>query len=147
MTAHIKKSPVNVLRTGARNGWSTYRMLMKIMVPVYLGVALLQQTGLLSVLADALAPFMAFWNLPGDAALAMVAGHCINLYAAVAVIAAGDWDPASVTVAGVILGVSHNHFIEGAIFRKMRAPALVLVGLRIVVGWTLGWVVARTMVS
>lgn len=131
------------IRTGTVKGLATYWMLMKIMVPVYVTVALLQHTPVLPAVARFFEPAMEFWHMPGEAALVMVLGHCVNLYAAVAVIATGHWDPASVTVAGVILGVSHNHFMEGAILHKMRAPALLLVGMRIVVGWTLGWVVGR----
>jgi len=118
---------------------------MRVMVPVYIGVSLLQRTPAFQFMADRFAPAMSLWHLPGDAALAMVVGHCVNLYAAVAVIAAGHWDPMAVTVAGVILGVSHNHFVEGAILRQMRAPALALIGMRITVGWSLGWVVAQLM--
>jgi hypothetical protein len=88
---------------------------------------------------------MRIWHLPGDAALAMVLGHFVNLYAAIAVIAIGNWDPIAVTIAGVILGVSHNHLMEAAILRKMQAPALLLTGMRVVVGWSLGWLVAMLL--
>ncbi len=142
-SASPRPAALAAFRTGAVKGLSTYWMLMKIMVPVYVTVALLQYTPILPAVARVFEPAMGFWHMPGDAALVMVLGHCVNLYAAVAVIAAGHWDPASVTVAGVILGVSHNHFMEGAILRKMRAPALLLVGMRIIVGWSLGWMVAQ----
>jgi hypothetical protein len=88
---------------------------------------------------------MGIWHLPGDAALAMVLGHFVNLYAALAVIAAGKWDPVAVTVAGIILGVSHSHLMESAIFRKMRAPYGILLGLRLGAGWSLGWIVATIL--
>ncbi|HUU45367.1 MAG TPA: nucleoside recognition domain-containing protein [Acidobacteriota bacterium] len=130
------------LRTGVKKGLATYWMLMKIMIPVYIVVAALQHTPVLPAVARFFEPAMGVWHLPGDAALAMVLGHVVNLYAAVAVIAAGHWNPVAVTIAGVILGVSHNHLMEGAILKKMRAPALVLIVMRIVIGWSLGWLVA-----
>jgi len=133
------------LRTGVKKGLATYWMLMKIMIPIYIVVAALQHTPVLPAIARFFGPAMGIWHLPGDAALAMVLGHVVNLYAAVAVIAAGQWNPVAVTVAGIILGVSHNHIMEGAILRKMRAPAMVLVIMRIAIGWTLGWIVAALM--
>jgi spore maturation protein SpmB len=132
----------NVLVVGAKKGLATFWMLMRIMIPVYIVVALLNHTPVLPAIAHFFEPFMGIWRLPGEAALAMVLGHCVNIYSAVAVIAAGKWDPVAVTVAGVVLGVSHSHIMEAAIFRQMRAPALVLVPLRIIAGWSLGWLVA-----
>jgi spore maturation protein SpmB len=115
---------------------------MRVMIPVYIIVTLLGHTAILPAVARFCQPAMGLWHLPGDAALAMVLGHFVNLYAALAVIAAGKWDPVAVTVAAIILGVSHNHILEATILRQMRAPTAVLVALRLVVGWSLGWVVA-----
>ena len=142
MTETTAPATWDVLRNGTRKGLETYWLLMKIMIPVYVVVALLQQTPVLPAVAAFFEPAMQYWHMPGEAALVMVLGHTVNLYAAVAVIATGQWDPVSVTIAGVILGVSHNHFMEGAILKKMQAPILLLVPLRIVMGWTLGWIVA-----
>lgn len=144
MTTTTAPTPTlwQVLRSGTQKGLATYWMLMKIMVPVYIGVALLQHTPVIPAVAGFFEPAMSYWHLPGEAALALVLGHCVNLYAAVAVIATGNWSPEAVTVAGVILGVSHNHIMEGAILSKMRAPALLLVAMRIVIGWTLGFIIA-----
>ena len=134
-----------VLAVGVKKGLWTFWMLMKIMVPVYVIVTLLNHTPVLPAIARFFEPFMGIWQLPGDAALALVLGHVVNLYAAIAVIAAGGWDPGAVTVAGVILGVSHSLVMEGAILRKMRAPALVVISMRIVLGWTLGYLVALVL--
>ncbi|MBI3873297.1 MAG: nucleoside recognition protein [candidate division Zixibacteria bacterium] len=130
-----------VLAKGAKKGLHTFWILMRVMIPIYTIVALLGHTPILPAIARFFQPAMGLWHLPGDAALAMVIGHVVNLYAALAVIAAGHWNPTAVTVAGLILGVSHSHLMEAAIFRQMRAPALVLVALRLVLGWTLGWLV------
>jgi hypothetical protein len=134
-----------VLVAGIKKGLWTFWMLMKIMVPVYIVVTVLNHTPVLPAIAEFFEPFMGIWRLPGDAALALVLGHVVNLYVAIAVIAAGGWDPASITVAGVILGVSHSLVMEGAILRQMRAPALVVILMRIVLGWTLGYIVALAL--
>jgi len=134
-----------ILTVGVKKGLWTFWMLMKIMVPVYLIVTLLNHTPVLPAIAKFFEPFMGIWRLPGDAALALVLGHVVNLYVAIAVIAAGNWDPASVTVAGVILGVSHSLVMEGAILRQMRAPALVVILMRIILGWGLGYLVALAL--
>lgn len=134
-----------ILRHGARRGLETFWMLMRIMIPVYILVTLLNHTPILPAIARFFEPFMGIWRLPGEAALALVLGHFVNLYAALAVIAAGGWDATAVTVAAVLLGVSHSHVMEAAIFRQMRAPAMVLVALRLSVGWSLAWLVAQML--
>jgi hypothetical protein len=122
-------------------GLKTFWLLMRVMIPVYIIIAILARTPVLPAIADFCQPAMGIWGLPGDAALAMVLGHFVNLYAALAVIAAGQWDPAAVTVAAVILGISHSHLMESAIFRLMNAPFGVLAAVRVTAGWGLGWVV------
>jgi len=129
------------LKRGALKGLKTFWLLMRIMIPVYVIISVLARTPVLGAVANFFKPAMGIWGLPGDAALAMVLGHFVNLYAALAVIAAGHWDPTAVTVAAVILGISHSHIMESAIFRLMRAPYGVLSAIRIVAGWGLGWVV------
>ncbi len=144
-TPTLAPASESVLLVGFRKGVSTFWTLMKIMVPVYVVVSVLGHTPVLPAVSRFFEPFMGIWHLPGEAALALLLGHVVGLYAALAVIAVGGWDPVSVTVAGVILGISHSLVMEGAIFRKMRAPAMLVVSLRIITGWTLGWVVATIL--
>lgn len=140
-------SPIrSVLWRGVRKGLGTFWILMRVMIPVYIIVTLLGHTPVLPALARFFQPAMGIWHLPGDAALAMVLGHFVNLYSALAVIAAGKWNATAVTVAAIILGVSHNHILETAILKQMRAPAAVLVALRLIVGWSLGWMIAVIIV-
>jgi hypothetical protein len=131
-----------ILKRGTISGLRVFWVFMRIMIPIYIIVAVLARTPVLPAIAAFFQPAMGIWHLPGDAALAMVLGHFVNLYAALAVIAAGHWDPTAVTVAGIILGISHSHLMESAIFRKMQAPYGVLLGLRLSAGWAIGWVVA-----
>ncbi|MEW5873557.1 MAG: nucleoside recognition domain-containing protein [Candidatus Zixiibacteriota bacterium] len=138
----VVTSTAAILKLGTRRGLETFWMLMRIMIPVYIIVTLLDHTPILPAIARFFEPFMGIWKLPGEAALAMVLGHFVNLYAALAVIAAGGWNATAVTVAAIVLGVSHSHVMEAAIFRQMRAPALILVALRVTLGWSLGWLVA-----
>jgi hypothetical protein len=131
-----------VLQRGVKQGLRTFWILMRVMIPVYIIIAILARTPVLPAIADFFQPAMGIWRLPGDAALAMVVGHFVNLYAALAVIAAGQWDPDAVTVAAIILGISHSHLMESAVFRLMHLPYAVLATLRVTAGWGLGWIVA-----
>jgi hypothetical protein len=139
------ESTVVILKRGAGQGLRTFWILMRVMIPVYVGIALLSRTPVLPAIAEFFQPAMGIWHLPGDAALAMVLGHFVNLYAALAVIAAGHWDPTAVSVAAIILGISHSHIMESAIFRLMRMPFGVLATIRVTAGWGLGWIVAALM--
>lgn len=145
MTTSNSLPTAPILRRGLLQGLKTFWILMRVMVPIYIIIEILSRTPVLPAIADFCQPAMGIWHLPGDAALAMVVGHFVNLYAALAVIAAGHWDPAAVTVAAIILGISHSHLMESAIFRLMRAPYGVLATIRVTAGWGLGWIVAALM--
>ena len=127
---------------GLHKALVSFFMLCRIMIPVYVVMTILGRTPVLPWVADACAPFMKFWGLPGDAAMALVLGMTINIYACIAATAALGLTPAQMTVVGIIIGVSHNQIMEGAILRRMGAPISILVPLRIVGGLGLGWLVA-----
>lgn len=147
MTATNSLPTWPILKRGMLQGLKTFWILMRVMVPVYIVIEVLDRTPILPAIAEFFQPAMGIWHLPGDAALAMVAGHFVNLYAALAVIAAGHWDPVAVTVAAIILGISHSHVMESAIFRMMRAPYAVLATIRVTAGWGLGWVIAALLTN
>ena len=127
---------------GLHKALGSFFMLCRIMIPVYVVMTILGRTPVLPWVADACAPFMKLWDLPGDAAMALVLGMTINIYACIAATAALGLTPAQMTVVAVIIGVSHNQIMEGAVLHKTGAPIGILIPLRVIAGLGLGWLVA-----
>ncbi len=122
---------VQSLRTGLRRGGHAVLVLAKVMVPVYLLVDLLQQTPFLRALSELLAPAMGAFGLPGEAAIVLVAGMVVNLYAAIAAIAPLGLGPREVTILGLMLGLCHGMILETAIIRQVGTRWAALAGLRL----------------
>ncbi|MFC1475656.1 nucleoside recognition domain-containing protein [Candidatus Zixiibacteriota bacterium] len=130
------------LGAGLHKGLGSYWMLCKVMVPVYVIMTVLAQTPVLPWIAGICAPLMKYLGLPGDAAMALILGMTINLYASIAATVALNLTPQQMTIVGVIILVSHNNIMEGAILHKTGAPVGFLIPLRIVASLVLGWLVA-----
>lgn len=131
-----------IIGQGIHKGLGSFWMLGKVMVPVYVIMTVLAQTPVLPWIAGVCAPLMKYWGLPGDAAMALILGMTINIYASIAATVALHLTPAQMTIVGVIIGISHNNIMEGAILHKTGAPVGFLVPLRFVAALALGWLVA-----
>jgi hypothetical protein len=108
------------------------------MIPVYLLVAFLRHTPVFAYLGGIFEPLMIYFGLPGEAALAIVTGMLVNLYAAAAVVADLNMDTRQVTILALILGISHSQIMETAIVGKMRARPAVVTSVRLVFSLTAG---------
>ena len=73
---------------GVKKGWRSFIWICKIIIPVSFLVTLFQWTGWLNQLDAMLNPLMNLINLPPEAALPIISGMLINLYAAIAVMTA-----------------------------------------------------------
>ncbi len=128
--------------SGIHKGLSSYWMLCKVMIPVYVIMTVLAQTPVLPWIAGVCAPLMKYLGLPGDAAMALILGMTINIYASIAATVALNLTPQQMTIVGVIILVSHNNIMEGVILHKTGAPVGFIVPLRIIVSLVLGWLTA-----
>lgn len=117
--------------TGIKRGLGVFAHLAAIMIPVYIFVAILKRTPLFDYLGDLFSPLMKYFGLPGEAALALVTGMIVNLYAAAAVIADLRLDTRQVTIIALILGISHSQIMETAIVTKMKGRPFLVTSLRL----------------
>ncbi|MCC6442263.1 MAG: nucleoside recognition protein [Armatimonadetes bacterium] len=101
------------------------------MVPIYIAVAVLKHTPVVPWLSKMLSPAMGWFGLPGRAAIALVVGNVINLYAGIGAMVPLQLDRHEVTVLGLMLGISHSLPIETAVLRKMGIPIFFGTGLRL----------------
>lgn len=129
--------------TGFRRGIGVFAQLSGIMIPVYILVAVLKLTPVFGYLGDLFHPLMIYLGLPGEAALAIVTGNIVNLYAAAAVAADLHMTVRQMTVMALILGISHSQVMETAIVGKMRARPVIVsclrIGFSVLAGWTLNF--------
>lgn len=126
------------LYEGLKQGLYSFYTLFKIMTPVYIFISILKEIEVLEVLAGYFSPFMKFFGLPGEAALAIVLGWTVNLYAAIAAFAGLGLSIRQVTILAVMLGISHSHFMETAIIGRMKARPWLILPIRIVISLFIG---------
>ncbi|UCG42489.1 MAG: hypothetical protein JSU73_11560 [candidate division WOR-3 bacterium] len=125
-------------RDGTWHGTRAFLKLMMVVGPVYTGITVLRYTPALRVFADFTAPLMRHFGLPGDAALALILGNVINLYAGIGAITALHLPAAQLTVLSVMLLLSHSQILETAIFFRMKAKWWLLWAVRLVVSMLAG---------
>jgi spore maturation protein SpmB len=123
----------------------TILMLMKLMLPISLGVGLLRWTGLLATIAGFFAPAMALFRLPGEAAVPLVTGNLAGIYALVGAMAMLPLPPTAVTTLAAMTLVAHNLIIEGAVQNRTGTPWWFAVGIRLLAMLVVGAIVAGSI--
>lgn len=117
-------------------------MLAKVIIPVYFVVTFIQYTPVIDWIAEVFTPLMAIFNLPGEAAIILVLGNVLNLYAAVGAISAISLTSLEITVISIMLSFSHSLLVETAVTKKLGVSAtkvvLIRVGLAIAGGIVIG---------
>jgi hypothetical protein len=122
------------VRIGARSGLQTFWELARVMVPAYGVTLLLEYLGFIDLLARGARPIMNLLGLPGDAAVPLVVGYVLNIYAAVGSMQALDLSAAQVTVLAIAILIGHNLLVEGAVLHKAGMNGVVFGALRVVAG-------------
>jgi hypothetical protein len=122
------------IRLGALAGLQTFWDLAKVMIPAYGLTLALQRLGVIGWLSGLARPLMSALGLPGDAALPLVVGYVLNIYAAVGSMQALPLDARQVTVLAIALLIGHNVVVEGAVLQRAGMNAVAFGALRIVAG-------------
>ena len=79
------------LGIGLKAGLQTFWELARVMIPAYGATLILERLGVIEWLARAARPLMALLGLPGDAAVPLIVGYVLNIYAAVGSEPFGSW--------------------------------------------------------
>lgn len=119
------------LKRGLLVGLKTTWTLGKIIFPVTLIVALLQYTPVLPWVIKAIAPLMKLLGLSGDAAIPLVLGNFLNLYAAIGAILTLHFSVKEVFILAVMLSFSHNLFVESSVAMKTGVKLWVVLTTRL----------------
>jgi len=70
-------------------------------------------------------------GLPGEAAIGIISGMTLNMYAAIAALVPLYLNTKQMTIAGLFLGLAHNLFIETAVLTRAGANGVVILLVRI----------------
>ncbi|MHA6260739.1 nucleoside recognition domain-containing protein [Sporosarcina sp. CAU 1771] len=118
------------IKKGLQEGMKTTWSLGKIIFPITILVVILQHTPVLPWIINLVAPFMSLFGLSGDAAIPLVLGNALNLYAAIAGILSLEMSVKEVFIIAVMLSFSHNLFIETSVALKVGVKLWVVLLVR-----------------
>jgi hypothetical protein len=130
----LKATVVRDLRLGLKSGVHTFWTLARVMVPAYAAALVLERIGVIDVLAKAASPVMSLLGLPGEAAVPLVVGYILNIYAAVGAMQAISLDARQITVLAVAILIGHNLLVEGAVLRRAGMNGFAFGALRMFAG-------------
>ncbi|MDL4839280.1 nucleoside recognition domain-containing protein [Aquibacillus rhizosphaerae] len=122
---------IGILQRGFKQGISVTWTLGKVIFPVTIIVTILRYTQLLPWLIELISPFMKWIGLPGEAAVPLVIGNLLNLYAGIGAIVSFDFSVKEVFIMAIMLSFSHNLIIESTVASKVGVNWLIVVGVRI----------------
>lgn len=122
---------VGILRRGLAVGLQTTWTLGKVIFPITLIVSILQHTPVLQWIIQLVAPLMKWIGLPGDAAIPLVIGNLLNLYAGIGAILTLDLTVKEVLILAVMLSFSHNLLIESTVASRTGMSIALTVVVRL----------------
>ncbi len=124
------------LHTAMQSAW----IIIKLVIPIYILADILYYYNTLESVAFLLEPFTSMLGLPAEAALSIISGMFLNLYAAVAFAAPLDMTPHQWSVLAIFLGVCHSLVVESVIMRRLGISNLYSYSLRFLGGLAIAWV-------
>lgn len=116
---------------GVRKGLETMWILAKTLVPAYIVVNLLARTPLLEWLSNLTGPLLHWIGLPGEAAVPLVLGLVLNLYAAIGAMAPLDLTLKEATIIAIFLSMAHALIVETAVTSRIGVPARFALAVRL----------------
>ena len=125
-------------KRGLADGLKTALTLLKVIIPVFAVIKILEHTPVIGWISKVFDPFMRFVGLPGEAALAVVTGMLFNFYAALGIILALGLTAWQLTIMAVILSCCHELVLETAIIKKTGIPAWPVLTIRPVTAFGAG---------
>ncbi|XJZ26902.1 nucleoside recognition domain-containing protein [Bacillota bacterium Lsc_1132] len=119
------------MKKGLFVGLKTTWTLGKIIFPITLIVAVLQYTPVLPWLMKAITPVMKLLGLSGDAAIPLVLGYFLNLYAAIGAILTLHLTIKEVFILAVMLSFCHNLLVESSVAVKTGVKLWIVLTVRL----------------
>ena len=114
--------------------------LIKITVFVSFIILILKYLNILPWFSELITPIFNHLGLPGEAALPYVTGYFVNVYAAISVAIAFDFDIRALTILSTMILCSHNMVTETAVQKKTGSSAIRIVIIRTISAFALAYI-------
>lgn len=134
-----KMVTLDTFKRGFNNGIKTLVSLLKLMVPIYIGVQLLSVSGLLNIIAGIFTPVMSIFGLPGESSLSLIVGYFSGIYGALGAMAAIKLTGTQATTIAIMISIAHNLIAESAVVKKLGVSALASVTVRLFFSFLFGF--------
>ena len=128
------------LKSSLASAW----IIIKLIIPIYIFAELLYYYNILSYVSFLVEPLTSLLNLPKEAALSIISGMFLNLYAAIAFAAPLSLSPKEWTILAVFLGICHSLIIETAVMKKLGVSTIYSISLRVISGFIVAYIVSLT---
>lgn len=122
---------VDTIKRGSKNGLNTVLELAKVIIPVYFIVTILRAINVLEYIATFFEPIMRLFGLPGEAAVPLVLGNVLNIYAAIGAISSITLTAKQITIIAIMLSFSHTLPVETAVSKKVGVSVMAVLTIRI----------------
>jgi hypothetical protein len=116
---------------GLKSGWRSFIWMARVVIPVSLLVALFQWSGWLDNVDKLFAPLMSLLRLPAEAALPLLSGMVVNIYAAIAALTVMNFSVPQMTIIAVFALICHNLILEGIVQQRSGFNAFKAILLRL----------------
>ncbi|MGS0763689.1 nucleoside recognition domain-containing protein [Syntrophomonas curvata] len=123
---------MHILLRGIRRGLTiTWELGVKVVLPAYILVSLLNYTPVIKWISNLLEPLMHIIGLPGEAALPLVLGALVSFYAGVGALVPLGFDAKELTIIAAFILCAHDLPLESVISKKSgsRVSSLIMVRL------------------
>lgn len=132
---------LGIAHRGLHQGLHVTWTLGKVIFPVTLIVTILQHTPVLPWIIQLLSPIMGLIGLSGEAAVPLVLGNALNLYAGIAAIVSFEFTVKEVFIMAMMLSFSHNLFIESTVAARVGVSWWLISSIRIALALISGIVI------
>ncbi|UTJ05453.1 nucleoside recognition domain-containing protein [Arcobacter roscoffensis] len=125
------------LLSALKSAW----IIIKLIIPIYILAEVLYFYNLLSYVSFLVEPLTTLLDLPKEAALSIISGMFLNLYAAIAFAAPLDLTARQWTILAVFLGICHALIVETAVMKKLGISNIYSISLRVIGGFIVAFLV------
>ncbi len=126
------------IKTAMQSAW----IIIKLVIPIYIIADILYYYNVLEKVAFIFEPFTSMLGLPPEAALSIISGITLNLYAAVAFAAPLDMTAHQWSVLAIFMGVCHSLPVENVIMKKLGIGNIYSYSLRFFGGLFIAYIAA-----
>lgn len=137
MTQHLQFRPA--LITLAKDILAITWALFRIIIPILIVIKVLEELGVIHLLAQWLSPLMGLVGLPGETALALLSTIATGIYGGMVIFFTADYaqtlNIAQVSVLSMLMLMMHGLPVEGSIAKRVGLTWLMTILLRVVGGF------------